>query len=139
VPDTIPRAVDASPRAARVIALDAGRRRRRAMPGKRRLALVDKVAAAAASDVVHGGLVLHHTSLALEFLVEAENGSLALAVHVASSAATSGEERVGRVGGDFGARGGAGGSLAGSDVFRIYLGDVASAAAAGVDVVRLRD
>ena len=52
-----------------------------------RVSLVCEVSGAAAADVVDGGLVLHHLALALELLVEAEDGPLLGVVHVAGAAA----------------------------------------------------
>jgi len=74
--------------------------------------LVGKVASAATANVVDGSLVLHHASLALEFLVEAEDGTLAGVVHVAGAAPARGVVGCCMRAVESGARGGACGIFA---------------------------
>jgi len=106
--------------------------------------------------MVDGGLVLHHLALALQLLVEAEHGPFARVVHVAGAAAAGGVVRRRR--GWCGCGAGAGavvvvfvgdggvqrvvrgwvgcdGGGSGRDRLGVDVGDVASSAAAGVDVV----
>jgi len=107
----------------------------------RRVGFVGKVASTAAADVVDGSLVLHHLALALELLVEAEDGSLLRVVHVASTAAAGGIVWSGVCGGwvhcalESGARGWASGISASCDRLGVDVGDVAGSSTARVDVV----
>jgi len=98
------------------------------------------VACATAANVVDGCLVLHHAALALKFLVEAEHWALrAGKVDVAGTAAACSVVGVGLFRVECGARSWAGGFLCGCYNLGVDVGDVASAATAGVDVVGGRD
>jgi len=109
----------------------------------RRVRLVCKVPRAAAANVVDGSLVFHHLALALELLVEAEDGPFLGVVHVAGAAAAGCVVRGCAVVGG----GGADGALEGSDGGRagcvgargqalgVDVGDVADSTTAGVHVV----
>ena len=101
--------------------------------------LVDEVACTAATNVVNGSLVLHHLALALELLIEAEDGALLLAVDVAGTTTACGEVGTGRVARDLDARGRARGSLAVGEGGGINVAHIAGAAATAVDVVGLGD
>jgi len=101
--------------------------------------LVDEVACTATADVVNGSLVLHHLALALELLIEAEDGAFLLAVDIAGTTTACGEVGSGRVARDLDARGRARGSLAVGESGSINVAYVAGAAATAVDVVGLGD
>lgn len=109
-------------RAGAVLALAAG------------LHLIDEVTGTTTADVVDGGLLRAKALLLLELLVEAEHGTLLLAVHVTSAAAARGEEGVGRRRSELDTGCRARGGLAVGDVGGLDAGDVASTATAGVDV-----
>jgi len=104
--------------------------------------LVGVVSGAAATDVVDWCLMLHHLALAVEFLVEAEDGALLLVVHVACTTTAGCIVGVG-VGGagdsELGARGRAGSISACGELAGVDVGDVASTTSARVDVVAGRD
>jgi hypothetical protein len=102
-------------------------------------ALRGKVSGAAAADVVDGSLMLHHAALALELLVEAEDGPLFAGggVHVSGTAAARGVV-VGAsvvVSAERGAAGWTSGIFARGDGSWINVRNVASAAPSCVDVV----
>jgi len=97
--------------------------------------LVDEVSSSTPTDVVNWRRVLHQLALAIEFLVEAEDGPFFLAVHVTCATATGGEVDIGWGSGELGPRCRSlcvGGS---SYVLGIDIGDIAGAAPAGVEDV----
>lgn len=132
-PDLLPRGAEPGVRA--VVADD---RAAGAVPPRGALAgvhLVDEVAGAAAADVVDGRLVLHHPALALQLLVEAEDGALALLVEVAGATAAGEEVGVGRWSLQLDARCWASGVGAGGGLLRVDVDVVAGSTSPGVDVV----
>jgi len=57
--------------------------------------LIDQISGTAATDVVDWRRVLHQLTLAIELLVEAEDGPFLLAVHVTCAAAAGREVDIG--------------------------------------------
>lgn len=114
--------LDTRGRAGAVLALGSG------------LHLVNEVAGTATADVVDGSLLGAEALLLLELLVEAEHGTLLLAVHVASAATARGEEGVGGRRSELDAGCWARGGLAVGDIGGLDAGDVTGAATARVDV-----
>ncbi len=97
--------------------------------------VAEQVPRAAAADVVDGSDLGVDDALALELLVEGEDGALGGAVDVAGAAAAGGEGARGGVGGgQRGERGRARGRGGGCDGRGVDVLEVAGAAAAGVDV-----
>jgi len=99
------------------------------------------VAGAATTDVIDWSLVLHHLTLTLELLVEAEDRAFLLVVHVTGTATAGGIIGVGVGGagdGELGARGRAGGIGRRGDLGRVDVLVVTSTATTRVDVMACR-
>jgi hypothetical protein len=98
------------------------------------LHLVNEVSGTAATDVVDGCLLRAQTLLLLELLVEAEHGALLLAAHVSGSASARCEVAASRGRRELDTGGWATGGCTVGEVGGLDAGNVASSAAARVDV-----
>lgn len=135
----MPSLLEALPRAMARIAIARQVRAGTVLPARARVHFVDGVASTSPPDVVDGSCILRHAPLLRELLVEAENGALLLAVHIACAASTSHEVGICGRWVESDARGRSGGIGTGSDILRIDFGDVACAASAGVVPVGCRN
>jgi len=101
--------------------------------------VVDKVAGTATTNVVDWSLVGSDLALALEFLIEAEHGSLLLAVKISCAATACSEIGVWWWWADGGLRCWARCIRAGADALWVDLSYIAGTAASRVEVVRRWD
>jgi len=97
--------------------------------------VIDEVTGTATSDVVNWSLVGSNLALTLEFLVEAEHGSLLLAVEVSCAATACGEVGIWCCWADGSLRCWASGIRTGADTLWVDLSSIAGAAASRVEVV----
>jgi len=97
--------------------------------------VVNEITGTATSDVVNWSLVGGDLALTLEFLVEAEHGSLLLAVEVSCAATACGEVGIWWCWADGCLRCWARGIRAGADALWVDLSYIAGAAASRVEVV----
>lgn len=125
--------LDAAPRTAILLRLNARDGTSRVGPLATGLHLIDKVTSTTTTNVVDGGLLAAKALLSLELFVEGEHGALGL-LHVTGTATTNGVDGVGGWWAELDARGRASGSVASGDVGSLDAHGVTGASTAGVDV-----